>query len=367
MLNQFSLNLGGNTTTSSGSSGILPPGVTNTFLFYNGATTGWSLPIGVSLVPPIGGATNLFLQSTGASWQWAAPIGLSLFPISGSTGQILTTDGVTIQWAYTPLSGSATVMFGYTLASNGQSWFNTSYNSWFDWTNGRWMPRVPDPRYGFLLYEEFAGTDRIGQLDWATGAGTISYTGATFSSQGVVQVRNGSSGTIANLRSGTTNYQLGAIDLYTEWGVIIPTLATGNTGTLDDYSAAVGLNDNGAYDPHSACTDGAYISLDRSVNNFKWICNTTNNTTNTATSTTGATVVAGQMYRLGIFASTTHANVQFSVNGASIAVNTTNIPTGSGRTTGLQMRVDKTWGTGNSDLQVDYVLVWGFYTGGTRP
>ncbi len=263
--------------------------------------------------------------------------------------------------------GAETILLNGTLAqmnavtgAQGQSWYNTTYNAWFDWIVDRWLPRaMPDPRYGFVLYDEFLGTDRIGQLDWLTAGTAPAIQLSTSNVPGAFSIKQVATTTNSRIQMNTAGLQLGTMDLYLEASISIPTLATAQ----EDFSAAFGLNDGTAYDANSACTDGAYISINRAVNGAKWITNTTNGTTNTATNTTVADIVAGTQYRLGIMCTTT--NVTFYQNGVLMATHSTNLPYTSSHQTGYCFRVDKVLGAGSivSAINVDYFMSWGFFNG----
>jgi hypothetical protein len=240
----------------------------------------------------------------------------------------------------------------------GRFFFNTTYNHMFNWAVNRWIPAGrPDPRYGFYVYDEFLGTDRIGDLDWNNNSGTLSLiTTPSALNSGVLLLRQATAASNANLRMSLAQFLLGSMDLYLEAGVSVPTLATAG----EDFSLAFGLHDNASYDANSACTDGVYFTLNRAVNGVNWIANTQSNGVKTSSNSSTA-AVAATFYRLGIWISGSAA-ATFYVNGTAIAAAlTTNIPNGAGRETGVQFVINKTAGVGNSDLQIDYFQAYGFY------
>lgn len=277
-----------------------------------------------------------------------------------SDNQFLTWNANASQWQpiSTVLSGTIGTMAS-TTGVNGQSFFNTTYTAWFDWVSSRWWPRAnPDPRYGFVLaHEEFTGTDRIGVLDWNTNSGTVTTTSANLLNPGLYLLRQATASAVANIRSDLAAWQFGTADFFAEAAIIVPTLAT----VSEDFSFAFGWNDNSAFSANSTCTDGAYFTLNRAVNGANLIANTASNTTTTTTNTSTA-VTAGTEIRLGIFVSTTNSNVTFYANGTLIATHTTNIPTGAGRQTGIAFKLDKTAGSSNSDIYLDYFDGWGFFS-----
>ncbi len=258
-----------------------------------------------------------------------------------------------------PFASGTLATMNATTGIAGEFFYNTTYSTMFSWTVDRWWPANPDPRYGFLIYDEFLGSDRVGQLDWATNAGTIAYlTNGAAINPGVVGITQLSASAIGNLRSSLGNILLGTMDIYIEALVTIPTLAT----VGEDFSVAIGLHDNAAYDATSQCTDGAFFSLTRSVNGANWITNTTSNGANTPKNSS-ITHTAGTFQRLTIVISA-GSSVSFYVNGVLATVaHATNIPTGAGRQTGEQLKLDKVAGTTTGTLQVDYFAIYGFFNG----
>lgn len=234
--------------------------------------------------------------------------------------------------------------------------YNSTYKQHFRYVNDRWWPFGGiDPRYGYLLEDEFISTGSLSQLDWnASGSGPQGNTGTY---KGLFFIEQATASSVAYLMSYTAGMAFGAGDYYMEAMVQIPTLAT----VGEDFSAMFGANDKLTFDANSACTDGACFILNRAVNTTKWITSTTANGSNTATNTNTA-VVAGTWYRLGILVSQTNANALFYVNGALVATHTTNIPSGASRSTGSGYKVDKTAGSAASDIYTDYYAEYGFFT-----
>lgn len=278
-----------------------------------------------------------------------------------------------IQPAFSELSGSATAAQLPSLLSSsgslatmnaltgtdGQMFWNTTYKAMFVWVVNRWIPYgIIDPRYGFSIYEEFHGFDRIGQLDWQTPGGAPPFAGNLLNS-GIYEITQSTAAAQNNLRLSLNTTQLGTMDFYFEVLCSIPTLAT----VGEDFCLTIGLNDSASYNANGTCTDGAFIQLNRAVNVKKWIYATTNNTTATATNSSSPDVVAAQWYRVSGYI---NAGVSFaaSVDGTSLGTAiSTNLPTGAGRQTGFIIKVDKTAGSAASAVDLDYVWLYGFYNG----
>lgn len=248
-----------------------------------------------------------------------------------------------------------------TTGSDGKLFYCTTYHATFQWVNDRWWPfGVPDPRWGFWWFDDFDSANNPQSHAWnAVGSGAAGAYGNLGTYNGLMYITTTTAATRESYAMYTAGFAFGLGDYYTEALVQISTLAT----IAEDFCIAFGWNDNTGYDANSACTDGAYFTLNRAVNTTKWITNTSSNGTKTSTNT-NTSVVAGTFYRLGILVSQTNGNVVFSVNGTTVATHTTNIPSGAARSTGLLFKFDKTAGTAESDFIFDYVAAYGFYGAG---
>ncbi len=105
------------------------------------------------------------------------------------------------------------------------------------------------------------------------------------------------------------------------------------------YTLRVLFIDANANDP----TDGVFFRYVDNVNTGKWQAVTRSNGTETATDT-GVAVVADTVYLLEAKVNSDGTSVAFSINGAVVATNTTNIPAASGRETGLGALIQKSAG-----------------------
>lgn len=251
--------------------------------------------------------------------------------------------------------GGSLSLMNSTTGVQGQLFFNTTYNAYFTWSFDRWWPfGNPDPRYGFLIYDEFNGADRIQSLDWGNAGAATS---GNLLNTGVVNISQSAASGITDMRTELDSIQLGTMDLYLETLISIPTLATAG----DDGSLTIGMSDNASFSAHSTCTDGVFFVLDRSVNGANWIINTSSNGTATNTNTATA-VVAGTWYRLGIYVSAS-TQAQFYVNGVSQGTIASNLPTGASRQTGFHYASNKTVGAAALNILADYFCCYGFYNG----
>lgn len=235
----------------------------------------------------------------------------------------------------------------------GQSFFNTTYNHPFRWINNRWVPMgSPDPRYGFVVQDEFVAA--VG-VPW-TAVGSVSLTSVGSDQYGSWTPTQASASARSLITQTFAGVQLGSLDLYFEAIIKTAALAT----VSEDYCITIGFNDNTAFDTNGACTDGVFFQYNRSVTGDFWGTRSTNNSTQTANTSTIA-VAASTIYRLGIVVSGS-TSAKFYVNGVKTATDhTANLPTGAGRQTAVMLKLDKTAGTGANTFDIDYVGVHGFF------
>jgi hypothetical protein len=157
-----------------------------------------------------------------------------------------------------------------------------------------------------------------------------------------------STGTVAGGREAilatANNIGFGAGESYMGVSVNLPVLSTGS----ERYNVWAGANDGVT----GSAADGIYFAYSDSVNGAKWQCCTRSNAAATSTDS-GVAVVAATQYLLEWEVNGDGTSVTFYINGASVATITTNIPTAAGRETTLQIGINKTVGSGNSDIVVD--------------
>jgi len=257
------------------------------------------------------------------------------------------------QTSDTDSSGTLTEMNAIT-GVDGQEFFCTTYNHTFRWINNRWFPvHGIDPRYGFMLQDDFLGT--VG-APW-TAAGTVNATAVGGTGPGQWTITQSTASTRSCIIQNAGGIQLGSMDLYIEAVIRTGALATAS----EDYCLTVGLNDNSAYNANGAPTDGVYFQYNRAVTGDFWGTRTCSNSSVTANTSTIA-VAASTAYRLGIVISAA-TDAKFFVNGVQTAdTHTANLPTGASRQTCLCLKIDKTAGTGASELFVDHLTVYGFFS-----
>lgn len=118
----------------------------------------------------------------------------------------------------------------------------------------------------------------------------------------------------------------------------------------ETYKVWFGFGDSAGAEP----TDGVYFRYTHSVNSGKFEAVTRSNSVETAADSV-ITVAATTWYKLGITVNADATSVVFSINGSVVATNTTNIPTGSGRQTGVLLNIIKSAGTTARRVAIDYI------------
>jgi hypothetical protein len=132
-----------------------------------------------------------------------------------------------------------------------------------------------------------------------------------------------------------------------EWIAKIPTVPD----ATEDFTVRAGLLDATAANL-AAVVDGVYFEVIRATSTTNWICKTVSNST-TTTTTTGTAFGTGWV-RLKAVVNAGGTSVEFFINGTSVATHSANIPTGAGRLTSPQIRIDKVAGTTERTLLFDY-------------
>lgn len=247
-----------------------------------------------------------------------------------------------------------------TTGTNGQFFYNTTYNSYFKWVNDAWDPEKPDPRYGYMEDDEFMGATVASKMPWGnntTGTGNAINVTPANTSYGELILECTAAGQTANFRDVLANVLLGGADHYCEFLLRVPTLAT----VAEDFSVGWGWQDNAAYDANTLCTDGVWGTLNRAINGTNIVMNSASNSSRTATNASATAISAGVTFRarIAVYGTT---SAEFFINGVSQGTVSSNLPTGAGRYTGFQLKLDKHNGTGASQVVIDHVRRWGYFT-----
>lgn len=196
----------------------------------------------------------------------------------------------------------------------------------------------------------------------SVASGTLAYVTVTDASAiGVVQLSTTTSATgRAGLFTGLTQLRFGGIAQSLTTRFQFPSSLFNGTEQGAAYIGFIDLQT-------AAPTDGAYIYWDNSQTNFRY--RTRNNSTETD-SDSGLAPVADTWYAATITANAAGTSVQFTIEanasratpiaGLNSVAIATNIPTASGRETGIGVNIIKAAGTTARLMNIDYVRYgWG--------
>lgn len=193
-------------------------------------------------------------------------------------------------------------------------------------------------------------------------ATTTSGTGASATNNSTGAVDTGGHPGLCELSTGTTTTGRAAL---LPGGSALSLLLLGNGAVVyesliyledavsdgtDTYQIIIGFNDSAT----GTGTDMVAFRYTHSVNSGKFEAVTRANGTETAADT-GITVATATWYKLRIEVNAAASSVVFKINGSTVATNTTNIPSGTGRQLSHFIGVIKSAGTNARRLLLDYV------------
>ncbi len=147
----------------------------------------------------------------------------------------------------------------------------------------------------------------------------------------------------ASIGSHTGALRFGSGTHRIRWDVKVGILST----VTDRFTARIGFLDSLSGEP----TDGCYFRYCDNVNGGEWEAVTRSNGTETATDTNVAVTTNWTFFEIEVNAAATQ--VTFYINGTQVAQNTTNIPSGGARLTGIGLSNIKSAGTSASRVFVD--------------
>jgi hypothetical protein len=220
---------------------------------------------------------------------------------------------------------------------------------------------LPDTRLGMRLVDDFTGGLITNSSPFnlsSSGAGTsVDATVASESSHpGIARFSTGTTttGSAGAVSKSQSLVVLGA-DAWTVRAVFsIPAVSDGT----ETFTTRIGLGDSLTFDNG---TDGVFLRYTHSVNSGKFECVTRSNSVETATDS-GVTVAAATWYRLDITINAAGTSVAFALKTgtgtpATVATNTTNIPTTTARALGVACGILKSAGTTARTLDIDLLEV----------
>jgi hypothetical protein len=303
--------------------------------------------------------TNVFLHNTAS---WATTARTASYVLTAQTASYVsvaqTASYVTLAQTASFFSGTVTsASYAATASLLLGSVTSASYalTASYSTTSSYYRPNILDGTPGnILVREHWIGPAAAGNTGWVattsgTGTAATAIEGRT-RRPGIVQIESGTTTT------GRTTLNLGVVDFIFDsttryafnCSVNIPTVSD----AAQEFDIHVGFGDNtGAGD----MTDGVYFTYDRNTNT-NWLAKTANNNSRTATNT-GVNVQANTWFDLAARVEGT-GTAQFYINGTLVATINTNIPQGSGRSTGVLFKIEKSNGNNERVAYIDYFNVF---------
>lgn len=205
--------------------------------------------------------------------------------------------------------------------------------------------------------------DLIAPLAWngsTAGTGAARTTGSAFAvaenTVGLVICTTGSTNTgrASNYDGDESLWFANGWTWMLETRVCVDTLAS----VAEDYAVYVGFVDNNTV--ATEANDGAYFKYVRATST-NWQVSTVNNGTRTNT-TTSVAPTGNVMQVLRIDVNEAGTAVEFRIDGTLVATHTANIPSASGRSTGIGQKIVKSAGTLARTLYIDYIWLQGSRT-----
>lgn len=204
-----------------------------------------------------------------------------------------------------------------------------------------------DPRYGFILSEDFCGTDDSNEwyLQVVSGAGAQVITrGDITGMQGALQPATGTTATGRACQWSGARMKPTLGDLDFDLGIQVPTLSDGT----DRFTVYVGFGDSsGAGD----MSNGVYFRYSDNLSSGNWERCTASGATRTQQDT-GIAVTTSNTH-LGVRINAGGTSVEFLIDGVSAGTITTNIPTAS-QPFGQLVKIEKALGTASRVVNLDY-------------
>ncbi|KAB2842313.1 hypothetical protein F9K50_02260 [bacterium] len=203
------------------------------------------------------------------------------------------------------------------------------------------------------IFDDFIGTANggIGPFNFNPAisgtAAQVNVTAPGTDAFGVIECLTGSTSTgRAGIETSSSSIRFGGGKHVFETRVRIPTLSNGT----DRFTVRIGFGDNITTDP----TDGAFFRYVDNVNSGNWVCVTRSNGVETTSNTSTAPTTTGWQ-KLRIEVNAAASSVEFFIDGTSVATIITNIPSGSGRETAINLGIVKSLGTTGREFEADWV------------
>jgi hypothetical protein len=221
-------------------------------------------------------------------------------------------------------------------------------------SNGVWFMSLTYPDFDklILVLDDFISGTAQGQTVFTSsaaggGTGVVQVT-SLFGRQGVNSITTGTTNT------GRTCLNKGGNIILFDNGVVVTEMSVRfeDLSTITErYTFSAGFGDNIAAGDH---LDGVYFEYAEGTSGNFWRLKTSNNGARTTTVTTSP-IAADTWYKLKIEVAPSGARADFFINNVNIGNITTNIPTGTGRTTGHLLKIEKSAGSTARLAYTDYI------------
>mgnify|MGYP002777140876 CR=1 FL=1 len=215
-------------------------------------------------------------------------------------------------------------------------------------------PLAVQNRFATYDEDEFAGTTTAGKLNWnvntngtnASGqSGTYGVNGSE-RAYGVLQLDTGTtSAGRATLNRLINQVQIGYAYYEQVWRLALEALSTG----AERFLVTFGFIDNTGAGDHS---DGVYFRYSDNLNGGQWQCVARQAGVEAVVNTSVAANTIYNIFKIEI--NTTGTQADFYINDVLVASLTSNLPTTQGQFTGIGAKIEKSIGTTQRNLSIDY-------------
>jgi hypothetical protein len=242
----------------------------------------------------------------------------------------------------------------------GAMYYNSATGAFRCYAVDYWMDCLVSARTSFHRVYEMgigAANGEINASNLAT-TGSLAYDNATAGRPTIVLLKTGASATgFQGVGAIADNaILLGNNDYWRhESAVRIPSATSALSTSAQRYTVRAGFQENTTGDG----LDGCFFKYSDNVNSGKWqgLCEGSNPSISLCD--TGTTVAVNTWYRLTVVVNAAGTSADFRINGVSTCTITTNIPTVSTKPTSFGVSMEKTIGTTNREIQLDYQEIQG--------
>lgn len=333
-------------------------------LLYIWDGSAWILLVSPGATPPGGSNTQVQFNNSGA---FAGSAGLTFnsgtnaLTVSGAVSASnlsgTNTGDVTLTAVGSSPSANGASLSGQALTLQPADSTHPGVLTAADWStfNAKQAPNFIGSLSTVIITEDFIVGAAQGSTNWTPSANSgavAQHNGATFAqlNPGVIELRTSTSSSAApSLNLGVNIFQAGGGAMSVEGVARLDALSDGT----DTYTARLGFGDSTT---GTAPTDGMWLEYTHSVNSGNWTFNTASSTT-TTTSNGSIAAVAGAWFRFKITCNADGTSASGFINDVLVNTNTTNIPSGAGRSFGIQFSLTKSLGSTQRILYIDWAQI----------